>query len=372
MEKLDDFIEVDDSEILTGDQHLKIQSPITEVKRKPEIEIETTKANENDPELIDIPDDLGIEKDDDEDKDIVIKKVVDKKVKEKEKEVDNDDDKSNEEVKFDNEYVAFASSLNDGGFFPDLEDEELVSIKDEEDLQEKLAKQLNITFKTWQDSYKESLVDNLVREGIISKDNVKKDFVTEYSKSDITGNLELAKQVHIDYGRRKGLSDKQIQRLINSTEDLEESALELYDENEEFKKQNQRNIAAKLKEQEVQVSKQREVFTEQLKKNTFEYDEFIPGRKLKKQDKEEVFLNIEPTLKKINSDLAKYAPMLAYLDRYGILEGKFDKLLKEGQTQAVSSLQQILLEKKKGPGASEKSRSGVINIDDSGVKKIYK
>jgi len=362
MENLDDFLEVDDSEILTGDQHLKIQSPIAEVKKESNITVDkSTQIDES--ELIEVPDEIEVDEDETPEVDVKPSKTTKKET------VTQDDDES---VQFDNEFIAFASSLNDNGFFPDLEDDELTSIKSEEDLQEKLAKQLNVTFSQWQDTYKQSLVDNLIKEGIIKKGEVSKEFSTDYTKDDIRGNLELAKRVHEEYGQRKGLSSKQIQRLINSTDDLEEAAMELYDENADFRKQQQQVIAAKLKEQESLVAKQREQFTEELKKNTFEYDEFIPGRKLRKQDKEEVFDNIEPVLKKINSNLSKYAPMLAYLDRYGLLEGKFDKIVKEGQTKAISSLQQILLEKKKGSSVSEKSRSGIINIDHTGVKQIYK
>lgn len=367
MENLDDFLEVDDSEILTGDQHLKIQSPIAEVKREVEDKANPKgKVEFDDDDLIEIPDTIDNDDDSDDDKDIVIKKKgEDVKVK-------NTETQDDEPVKFDNEFIAFASSLNEGGFFPDLDEEELVDIKNEEDLQEKLAKQLNITFSQWQENYKQSLVDNLVKEGIIKKGEVIKDFITEYTKDDIKGDLELAKKVHEEYGQIKRLSSKQVQRLINSTDDLEESALELYDEIAEYKKQKQQSAAAKIKEQEQLVAKQREQFTEELKKNTFAYDEFIPGRKLRKQDKEDIFSNIEPVLKKINSNLAKYAPILSLLDRYDILEGKFDKIIKEGKTQAVSSLEQILKEKKRGSTVSEKSRSGVINIDDTGVKRIYK
>ena len=238
-----------------------------------------------------------------------------------------------------------------------------------------LAEQLNVTFSQWQDNYKQNLVNNLIKEGYISKDNVKPDLISSFSKDDIRGNADLAKQVHYEFYKEKGLPDKQINRIISGIEDLEESAMELYDENDSNKKAKQVAIAAKLKEQEVQSLKQRESFTEELRKNTYEYDEFIPGRKLQKKDKEEVFMNIEPTLMMINKNLTKYAPILSLLNKYGVLEGNFDKIIKEGKTQSVSQLQQILMDKKKSTNGSSgysSNKSGVIKIDNSGVKQIYK
>ena len=78
--------------------------------------------------------------------------------------------------------------------------------------------------------------------------------------------------------------------------------------------------------------------------------------------------------KKINGDLAKYLPILSALDRYGLLDLKFDKILKEGKTQSVSQLEQILKDKKRNTGGSTRSTpsNSNIKIDDSDIRQIYK
>jgi len=365
MEKIDEFIEIEDNETLFGgNEHLKINIPISKEKK---VEQQNTEVEEEN--LIDTDEYLNSnnDEDDEDEKTVSTKKVEGKKITPEE--TDNSD---SEDAIIENEFSAFASLLNESGFFPDIEDEELVTIKSEDELQEKLARQLNKTFIDWQDSYKQNLIDNLVKDGHIKKGEVDPNLIMSYSKEDIKGNLEVAKKVHDDFYRRKGLSDKQIKTIISGTEDLEDSALELFDELEVEKNKEKVLLAAKLKEQEGLAAKQRIEFAENLKKNTFEYEEFIPGRKLRKQDKQEVFDNIEPVLKKINQNLFKYAPLLSYLDRYGMLDGSFDKILKEGQTQSVTKLEQILKDKKRGTTINKTNKNGIVNIDNSDTKQIYK
>jgi hypothetical protein len=373
MGKFDDFIEVEDNEVLfNGDEHLKINLP-TDTEKKEEKKVDITTDNEkiNDEDLIEVDlDEYNSEKGKEEEEELESTKPTKKLVKEQ---INEPEELEELKPEIDNEFAAFGSTLNEQGFFPDLEDEEVLSVKSEEDLQEKLVKQLNITFSQWQDQYKQNLINNLVKEGYISKEEVKTVFPTEVTPEQIKSDIEIAKEEIRRYYNRIGTPKKEIERIINSREDLEESALELNELNKKLDKEENTKLANKLKEQEILTSKQREQFTEELKKNTFDYDEFIPGRKLKKQDKEEVFLNIEPVLKKINQNLQKYAPLLSYLDKYGILEGKFDKFIKEGKTQSVSQLEQILKDKKKSTSSNTSIRqSGIINIDDTDLKKIYK
>jgi hypothetical protein len=360
-EKMEDYLEVDDNEIYPGDQYLKIGLPDKEESQEVESEKKIVEEEEDSPDHIEVDDDTEIDENDDYEQ---TKAKLTKKNKVSEEVHEQLDE---------NEYSVFGGNLNENGFFPDIEDEEIQSVKSEEELQRLLEKQLNITFQNWQDTYKQKLLDNLVREGIVSKENIRKDLITSYSKEDIQSDLNLAKEIHYEFYKRKGLPDRQIDRIVSAIEDLEESALELYAENEAEKAKEQAAIAAKIKEQEEAAILQRKQFEDKLKETTFNYEEFIPGRKLKQRDKEETFMNIEPVLKKINSDLSKYAPILAYLDRYGILEGKFDKIIKEAETKSVDKLHQILANKKQNMGVSSAQRkSGVINIDDSNLRQIYK
>lgn len=369
MGKFDDFIEVDDNETLfQGDQHLKIN---LEPEKKEKVDDSNkNQINDDDTEdLIDTEEYLS-NKDEPKVTEIDTKKTS---VKTKETFTDDPDDKGGDESKFNNEFSAFAASLNDQGFFPDIEDEELEQIDSEETLQEKLAKQLNINFANWQDQYRQNVISNLVKEGYISKEDVKSVIPIEVTPEQIKSDINIAKDEIRRYYKRIGTPVKEIERIINSREDIEESALELNALNRKLDEEENSKLASRMKEQEELVKQQRIQFAEILKQNTFQYEEFIPGRKLKKQDKEEVFDNIEVVLKKINTNLAKYAPMLSYLNKYGILDGDFSKILKEGKTQSISQLEQILKEKKKGTNLNTNQRfSGPLGIDDSGTKQIYK
>jgi hypothetical protein len=369
MGKFDDFIEVDDNETLfQGDQHLKINlEPEKIEKAEPEKNKTTQIINENEEDLIDTDEYLSSEDNDEpEDKSEPVKQSKEKSFKE----TDNSD---SEVVKPKNEFSAFAASLNEQGFFPDIEDEELEEIDNEEVLQEKLAKQLNINFATWQDQYRQNVISNLLNEGYISKEDVKSIIPIEVSPEQIKSDINVAKDEIRRYYKRIGTPDKEIERIINSREDIEESALELNALNKKLDAEENSKLAVKMKQQEESVKQQRFQFAETLKQNTFAYDEFIPGRKLQKKDKEEVFDNIEIVLKKINSDLGKYAPLLSYLNKYGVLDGDFSKIIKEGKTQSVSQLEQILKDKKKGLGSNTTTqRTSGIHIDDSDTKRIYK
>lgn len=371
MGKFDDFIEVDDNETLfQGDQHLKIMvdEPVIEEKNKENnksININSNRKEENEEDLIDT--DIYLTEENEE-----VEEPV--KVKNKETITEESNDEVENKTKSINEFSVFAASLNEQGFFPDIEDEELEGIDSEEALQEKLAKQLNINFATWQEQYRQNVISNLVREGYISKDEVKTIIPIETTPEQIKSDINVAKEEIRRYYKRIGTPDKEIERIINSRDDIEESALELNALNRKLDAEENAKLANRMKEQEELVRQQRTQFAETLKQNTFSYDEFIPGRKLKKQDKEEVFDNIEPTLKEINSNLAKYAPILSYLKKYGVLDGDFSKIIKEGKTQSISQLEQILKDKKKGTSSNTSSQKsgGLFNIDDSDTKQIYK
>lgn len=374
MEKLDDFIEVDDNEIFGGDEHLKIQISSIEEKKKDDKDNpskEKTIEKNDDSDLIDTDDYLNNDDEPDDKNDELEKKKVNSQVNNNEgsKKTENPD---GEDVT--NEFTAFALSLDNNGFFPDLEEEELRSIQSEEDLQNAMSKQLNTVLAQWQDQYKKNLLSNLISEGYITKEEAKNLPLVEFSEESIKGNIDTAKNVIREYYKRLGTVDKQVERIINSTDDLEESALELLPELKKIEANENAKLAEQLKQRE-ELEKQRKLqFEEALKKNTFEFEEFIPGRKLQKKDKQEVFDNIFPVLEKINKDTAKYAPILAYLDKYGFLEGKFGKLINEAKTQSVSELDRILKEKKRTSGSNTGGERGSskIEIDDSDVKTIYR
>ena len=100
--------------------------------------------------------------------------------------------------------------------------------------------------------------------------------------------------------------------------------------------------------------------------------EFIPGRKLNKKQREDIYTNIQPTLEKINKNLAKYAPLLSALDKTGILEGNFDKILREAETKHTSGLGEAFKNNKKNKGGSRKQSNDFKDIVMASYRKSGK
>lgn len=349
----DDYIEIDDSEFYSEDEGLKIDTSDLDETDEKEV------PDEKDPEVNE--EDL-IEIDEDE------SETTEEEVEETVEEVTNEEE-SKSEVDL-NEFSAWSSSLQERGFFPDLDENEIKDIESEDDLSDKLAKQLNITFNQWKDARNKNIVELLLKEGYISPQQVSSEDVS-FSDEQIKTDIDVAKNVIQAYYKSKDLSDKEIEKLIDNTDDLEETALDLNKKNESIKSRKKEELANRIKQQEEDALARRQEFQETLKKNTYEVSEFIPGKKVRSNEKEEVFMNINPVFQKINNDLAKYGPILAYLDKYGMLEGKFDTVLKAGKSQGVSELSKVLKEKKRNTGGSTLNKSK-SKIDNSGVPSIYK
>jgi hypothetical protein len=371
---IDELIEVDDNELFLGDQHLKIDSSdLTEKEKKtPEVENES----QVDPEdVIEVDDTIFKQPSEEEETFDNTPELEEEEEEEEETDSNNKSEKSDEDIsKKSNEFSAFGGLLAEKGFFPDLNEEDISNIEDEEGLSDLLNKQLVTTFRQWQDNYKKNLVRNLTKEGYVSEEAVKDKLPQTYTDDEIKNDIEVAKAVIQRYYKRVGTPDKVIDRTISSMEDIEESAIELNKLNAELDAKEDNALAEKLKKQEEQALIQREQFNETLKKNTFEYEEFIPGRKLRTKDKEEVFMNIEPTLSKINSNLGKYAPLLSYLDKYGILEGNFDKLIKEGASKQTTKFAKILQEKsRKSTGTTHRKKDeNSLDLDNGDIPQLYK
>jgi hypothetical protein len=365
----EELIEIDDNELFLGDQHLKIDSSNLTKKEEEDVPTvdEAEEENVDDEDLleVDLQTSTSNEESSEEDNEPVVKD---------EDEDSEEEDAEGEQEEETNSFAAFGSLLKEKAFFPNVSDEDISNIKDEDDLADLLATQLNTTFKEQMDRYKQNLVQNLVKEGYVNKEDVSDKLPQTYTEEDIKGDIKVAKAVIEKYYRRIGTPAKEIQRIIDTREDLEESALELNALNADMDAKADKALADKLKAQEEQALVQRQQFEETLRNNTFAYSEFIPGRKLRPKDKEKVFTNIEPTLNKINSDLGKYGPLLSYLNEFGILDGNFDKLIKEGASKQVSKFSKILAEKpkKKGGSSHRKRAEGIVNIDDSDVPLMYK
>lgn len=244
-------------------------------------------------------------------------------------------------------FKAFTTLLKSNGALPHIEDKEIDSVDSATAIVNLLNKQLNIVNKEWQDNYKKNLLGNLMKDGYISEQQIVKNVPKSYSQEDIKSDEKAAMETIRSFYKSKDIPDAQIETIIKNTIDLEEEALRLLPYIDQMKEEHNKKLAEQLKQKEEAEITQKQVFEKTLKDNVYNYKEFIPGRQLSDQDKESVFGNIVPVLNKINSDLGRYAPILAYLDKYNLLEGDMSKILAEATTKKVSKFEELITSKKR-------------------------
>jgi DNA-binding transcriptional MerR regulator len=308
----------------------------------------------------------SIEDDEEEEKD-ESPEEIEKAEKVEEKDNNFPDNKTNKDTQETPEdvYNIFASELKEANILSDLSDEDIKKIKNTDDLMQAISSQFNI----WADGYKSNLVNNLIQDGIIKPDQLSSNTSKVYSDEDIKSNVEIQKQIAKNYYKSKGIPEKKIDTLIEDTMDLEEDALEFNKELKSHFEEEQKQLAVSLKKKEEDNIKARETFNKTLKDNVFAIEEFA-GRKVKNADKEIVLKNIPSTLTKINQNLAKYAPILAFLDHYKILEGNFEKVVTNAESNVVYKLSKALQEKRSGNSSGTKSNK--FNPITSSEYNIYK
>jgi len=280
----------------------------------------STSFNQNE-NFIDIPDEELEEllNDTDEDEDTLINE---------ETEVTEENSTSDDEVNNeDNVIRSFAEELQTKGIFSDISVEALNSLEDVDDLAGLIQSQMDSKILSWESEYKQSVIDNLIEEGIIDKNAVITRTLVDYDEAAIKESEDLQKQVVTEYLKHKGFKEKQIERQIKNSLDLEEDASEYLKELKDIKAEREQATVDKIKAQKEAQAKLVEETNTKWKNTIEETKEFIPNRKINSKFKKEVFDNIIPTFQKVNQNLEKYGTILSFLDKYGILDGNFDKVL---------------------------------------------
>jgi len=348
---LSDLIEVDDNELATG------------------MGIDTTKLEEEDKanETTTTEEVANTKTKEVDDKDTI-------EVDDAEIAADNAVTPTGEETKEDlpNPFQAFSLLLKDKGVFPNIEDKAFEKIEDADAIVALLNQQLGMVNNTWKDNYLQQLIPNLVQDGYITPQQVAINEVKLYSAEEVKGNEDLAKSTLVNFYRSKNIPDEQITTIVEGILDHEEEALKVLPLLEEEKTRKNKEVAQRLKDQEQQQLQQQMSFNEQLKTNVNNYKEFIPGRVLTDQDKQDVVTRIPTVLEKINGDLGKYAPILAFLDKYGFMDGKMDKLINEASTKNVSDFEKVLNSKKKGTSNQNTDTRGKHPNTGFSMPQIYK
>jgi predicted transcriptional regulator len=350
---LDNLIEVEDSELETG---LAINTSQLEEDNSTEVN-DTTKTNTDESDLIDVNDD-----------DVA---KIESSSTSTEKNLERGEEEEEENLEEDtNPFSAFALLMKDKGLLAEMSDEDFNNINSADDIIKAVNSQLNNTTSEWKNAYKQHLIQNLVNEGLIKQEQVNLPQTNIYSDEEILSDENKARQLLETYYTSKDIPPSQIETIMDALLDIKEEAVKIKPLLEEEKSKRDEEIAQKLKAQEEAQLQQQMSFNEKLQETVNKYEEFIPGRKLSQEDKKDVIQRIPTTLDKINKNLSKYAPILAFLDKYEFLEGKMDSLLQEAETKHVDKFSKIISNKKRGISNTSKRVGG--GLSGSGMPQIYK
>ena len=353
---LNEFIEVEDTELASG---MAIDTS----------KLEEERADEDDQFNVDSP----VNKVNTETKQEDLITVSDKELNSTENVDDSKtstkEDDGNDDI---NKFHAFSMLLKEKGMFPNIGEDNFKDINNVEGIIDLLNKQLGEVNKTWQGNYTQHLVQNLLRDGIIKESQLTSQITQRPSKEDISSNEQIAKNTIQDFYRSKDIPETQITAILDSVVDVEEEALKLLPLLKESDVRKEKALAERIKTQEEEQLNQQTSFNDQLSKSVYEYKEFIPGRVLSDEDKQNVATSIPSVLSKINSNLLKYAPILAFLDKYDFLEGDMSKLLNEANTKGVSAFEKALESKQRGSSSNTTSFSSNKNAKEYSSPQIYK
>jgi len=235
----------------------------------------------------------------------------------------------------------------------DLKDSELLTIDIPEDFE-----QTDDNFrKVWTDQLKKDR-DELVsymdekHNGLLSfleKGGKLEDFIKvkqehtydSINEEDVLSNPSMKEKAYIDYYKRRGLSDSMISRNMKRAQDLDEF-------NDEVKeilpalKEDDAKIKTKLVEEQKlkydEQVKQINEFKSNIEKHIDTLTEIIPNKTLSVKDKTKIkeLAKSDDIFSKLSKDPIKARTLLATLDYYGILDGKWDNIINDIKTKVTS------------------------------------
>lgn len=318
-----DFLDVSINE--EGEYSLNEETSEGENKQEEEREKKETKAPV-------VPEGEYLEVEDSE-----LPEDVEEEITEEEQEIENT------EVPEGNVLIAFAKELQDQGILSELPKESLEGIESFEDLSSIIQDNLSGVVESWKSEYQKNIIDNLINKGLIKAEDVVTRKGVDYSEEDIKNSEDIQKSVISEFLKEKGLSDKKIQKFIDNSVDLEEDALEYFEDLKKVKEEKETQYLEQVKQQEEAKKKAFEETDKGWKDYIKDTKEFVPGKKINKQFKDEVYTNIVPTINKINQNLKKYAPILSFLDKYNVLdEGMQAVIENKNPKKTVNTFEKLL------------------------------
>lgn len=263
--------------------------------------------------------------------------------------------------------VYFGKTLKNSGIFADVDDEDIDNLSSLEDLAEVMSRQVEATVEEWKKPAMKEWMNTLIKAGYIKPEQV--NVGNTIKESDIKDEKTAEKFIRYYYNGK--LPEKSIQKLIDKADDVVEEARGLVPDYNEEQKFLEIKAAKELERQEKEQEIAREQLYQDIKKNVDLVSEFIPGKKINSSTKEKVYNNVGNVWQKINNNATKYAPILAYLDHYGILEGKFEAITKIAESDTNKKFK-TLLDSKPVRGADSSSRKQHSSKEEEEFREALK
>jgi hypothetical protein len=235
----------------------------------------------------------------------------------------------------------------------DLKDSELLTIDIPEDFE-----QTDDNFrKIWTDQLKKDR-DELVsymdekHNGLLSfleKGGKLEDFIKvkqehtydSINEEDVLSNPSMKEKAYIDYYKRKGLSDSMISRNMKRAQDLDEFNDEVKEILPALKEDDVKIKTKLVEEQKLKYDeqvKQINEFKSNIEKHIDSLTEIVPNKSLSVKDKTKIkeLAKSDDIFSKLSKDPIKARTLLATLDYYGILDGKWDSIINDIKTKVTS------------------------------------
>lgn len=210
------------------------------------------------------------------------------------------------------------------------------------------------------------------------QDNKKR--LSKIDDDSLTDDVKLQKQLIKEDLEKRGFDTDEIVDTIESYEDTNKllqksrNALKNLLKHEDAKEESLKTAAVERDKQVKEAVKKQK---EDLKKEITSTDEIIPGLKLKKTEKDELFDSIMKPVKvmedgrQINAVMAKrienpikYAILEAYFVKQGFFDMKFDKLVSKTKSKAVEELHKVI-----ASGGTD-YKPGKTALEDDGIKEF--
>ena len=247
----------------------------------------------------------------------------------------------------------FTKSLVDKEILTGLEEDEISSIESEEDLFEAVKESSARNIEAILEKF-----DN-THHGIISflsNGGTPEEFAKEYktvgasilniNEDSITeDNHDILTKIADTYFKKTTkMSDKMRQKAVSNLVEVDgaDEVKELFNELKRIDAEEKKQFAEQNKEKVNKQKEQNAAINKSIKDGVENTTEFIPGRKVDKKTRENIYNSIGDVMQKINSDPSKYYPALAFLNHYNLLDGDFSKIIKEAKTKQAGEFTKSL------------------------------